>query len=316
MTRSRPSVAWWASVGSPRSARCAPHGDELPRRTALQPCTRASSLPAATQHWRPPRPCLPGAKSPVCSCPLPSRGHHRHDAIVAKMREWGMLTYVRAVGKGFGKLPGYFDMPTWMCIVPDGHFGSNLCVVDSCNYRLQLINPYDGTVIKSVGRPGARFGEVMTTIFRHTGSTTPTPYNPRQNRLLLLLLLGLPQLAIPVFQLAHAVFELAIPVLHSLPQLAIPVFDSALPPSPCHVWTHSSLRPRRLRTTPHGRASRWYLRAATSGQKTAESSHLTSTRGASSTRHVTTTTQRLTSDPGPASCSFAYVAHPDPSRAL
>ena len=35
-----------------------------------------------------------------------------HDAIVAKMREWGVLTYVRAIGKGFGKLPGYLDMPS------------------------------------------------------------------------------------------------------------------------------------------------------------------------------------------------------------
>ena len=84
-----------------------------------------------------------------------------HDATRAKMREWGVLTYVRAIGKGFGKLPGYFDMPTWLCMLPDGMWGSNLCVVDSCNYRLQLLAP-DGTLLRTVGRPGARFGELSS----------------------------------------------------------------------------------------------------------------------------------------------------------
>ena len=85
-----------------------------------------------------------------------------HDAILAKMRDWGMLTYVRSVGRGFGKLPGQYDMPTWVCIVPDGHFGTNLCVVDSCNYRLQIIAPHDGSLLRTVGRPGARFGELAS----------------------------------------------------------------------------------------------------------------------------------------------------------
>jgi hypothetical protein len=84
-----------------------------------------------------------------------------HDAIKAKMREWGVLTYVRSMGKGFGKLPGYFDMPTWLCMVPDGAWGSNVCVVDACNYRLQILSP-DGTLLRTVGRPGARFGQLSS----------------------------------------------------------------------------------------------------------------------------------------------------------
>ena len=42
-----------------------------------------------------------------------------------------------------------------------GHFGANLCVVDSCNYRLQLLSPH-GEIVRTVGRPGARFGELSS----------------------------------------------------------------------------------------------------------------------------------------------------------
>ena len=75
-----------------------------------------------------------------------------HDAIHTKMREWGVLTYVSTLGKGFGKLPGYFDMPTWLCMVPDGWYGSNLCIVDSCNYRLAIMAT-SGECLRTVGRP-------------------------------------------------------------------------------------------------------------------------------------------------------------------
>ena len=84
-----------------------------------------------------------------------------HDAIHTKMREWGVLTYVSTLGKGFGKLPGYFDMPTWLCMVPDGWYGSNLCIVDSCNYRLAIMAT-SGECLRTVGRPGARLGELSS----------------------------------------------------------------------------------------------------------------------------------------------------------
>ena len=51
-----------------------------------------------------------------------------HDAIKTKMREWGVLTYLRTLGRGFGKLRGQFDTPTWMSLLPDGQ----LAIVDSC----------------------------------------------------------------------------------------------------------------------------------------------------------------------------------------
>ena len=85
-----------------------------------------------------------------------------HDAVRAKMREWGVLTYVRSLGKGFGKRRGQFDTPTWLCMVPDGHWGQYLCVVDSCNYRLQVMHPGDGTVVRELGRPGASWGELSS----------------------------------------------------------------------------------------------------------------------------------------------------------
>ena len=81
-----------------------------------------------------------------------------HDAIRTKMREWGVLTHMRTLGKGFGKLRGQFDMPTWLSLLPDGQ----LAVVDSCNYRLQIIQPGSGVVSKVVGRPGARPGQLSS----------------------------------------------------------------------------------------------------------------------------------------------------------
>ena len=86
-----------------------------------------------------------------------------HDATRAKLREWGVLLYVRTLGRGFGKLRGQFDLPTWLCMVSDGTYGGTaLCVVDSCNYRLVVMNPTDGAVLKVIGRPGARFGELSS----------------------------------------------------------------------------------------------------------------------------------------------------------
>ena len=46
--------------------------------------------------------------------------------------------------------------------VPDGAWGSNLCIVDSCNYRMQIVSPHDGALLRTVGRPGARFGELSS----------------------------------------------------------------------------------------------------------------------------------------------------------
>lgn len=81
-----------------------------------------------------------------------------HDAIQRKMREWGMLTYLRALGRGYGRLRGMFDMPTWATLLPDGQ----LAIVDSCNYRIQIMRPSDGVVTKVVGRPGARPGQLSS----------------------------------------------------------------------------------------------------------------------------------------------------------
>ncbi len=69
-----------------------------------------------------------------------------HDATRAKLREWGVLLYVKALGKGRGQLRAQLDMPTWLCMVPDGEWGTALCVVDACNYRLVLMRPSDGEV--------------------------------------------------------------------------------------------------------------------------------------------------------------------------
>jgi len=76
-------------------------------------------------------------------------------AVRDKFSEWGVLQYLRRLGNGFGKKKGQFDMPSWISILPDG----NLCIVDSCNYRLQVINPKDGSVLKVIARPGANMGE-------------------------------------------------------------------------------------------------------------------------------------------------------------
>lgn len=81
-----------------------------------------------------------------------------HDAIQRKMREWGLLSYVRRLGRGYGRLRGMFDMPTWCTLLPDGQ----LAVVDSCNYRIQIMRPGDGVVTRVVGRPGARPGQLSS----------------------------------------------------------------------------------------------------------------------------------------------------------
>lgn len=49
-------------------------------------------------------------------------------------------------------------MPTWLTLLPDGQ----LAIVDSCNYRLQIMRPADGSVTKVVGRPGARPGQLSS----------------------------------------------------------------------------------------------------------------------------------------------------------
>ena len=81
-----------------------------------------------------------------------------HDAIQRKMREWGMLTHLRTLGRGYGRVRGMFDMPTWVTLLPDGQ----LAIVDSCNYRIQILRPSDGVVTKVVGRPGARPGQLSS----------------------------------------------------------------------------------------------------------------------------------------------------------
>ena len=69
-----------------------------------------------------------------------------------------VLTYIKTIGRGFGKLRGQFDMPTWLCMLPDGEWGLHLCVVDSCNYRLQIITPGEGRVVKVRARVGVGVG--------------------------------------------------------------------------------------------------------------------------------------------------------------
>ena len=58
-------------------------------------------------------------------------------------------------------------------MVPDGSWGSALAVVDSCNYRLQIISPHDGKFLRTVGRPGARFAELS--------SPSSIAHDPRRN---------------------------------------------------------------------------------------------------------------------------------------
>ena len=64
--------------------------------------------------------------------------HAWHDAVQAKAREWGVLTYLKAIGGGFGKRRSQLDTPTWCCWLPvdDDQLGiaasPSLCIVDSC----------------------------------------------------------------------------------------------------------------------------------------------------------------------------------------
>ena len=69
-----------------------------------------------------------------------------------KLREWGVLLYVRSIGMGAGAKKAQWDMPTWIDMMPDG----NLVVVDGCNYRLKVLSSVDGRVLRSLGRPGAQ----------------------------------------------------------------------------------------------------------------------------------------------------------------
>ena len=67
--------------------------------------------------------------------------HAWRNAVQAKAREWGVLSYVRAIGGGFGKRKSQLDTPTWLCCLPadDPHLGltaaPTLAIVDTCNYR-------------------------------------------------------------------------------------------------------------------------------------------------------------------------------------
>ena len=81
------------------------------------------------------------------------------DAIDSKAREWGVLSYLKAVGGGYGKRKAQLDTPTWVCALPvrDNLLNLNdaqsLCVVDSCNYRLSNLR-FDGTTIRIFARVG------------------------------------------------------------------------------------------------------------------------------------------------------------------
>ena len=79
------------------------------------------------------------------------------DAVDAKYREWGLLAPVGTIGKGHGRLRGQLDMPTHCTMLPSGH----VVVVDSCNERLVEM-AQDGAVVNTVGRPGARRGQLSS----------------------------------------------------------------------------------------------------------------------------------------------------------
>ena len=92
-------------------------------------------------------------------------------AVNAKAREWGVLTYLRAIGSGFGKRRAQLDTPTWLAWLPEREeraaderpdvlkqTASLLCVVDSCNYRLSAMR-HDGTVTRLLARAGVPEGE-------------------------------------------------------------------------------------------------------------------------------------------------------------
>ena len=78
-------------------------------------------------------------------------------AVDAKYKQWGVLVPAGTLGQGHGRRRGQFDMPTHCAMLPGGH----LCVVDSCNERLVLMQQ-DGEVLKMLGRPGANRGQLSS----------------------------------------------------------------------------------------------------------------------------------------------------------
>lgn len=89
------------------------------------------------------------------------------DAVQAKAREWGVLTYVKAIGGGYGKRKSQLDTPTWMSWLPasDPQLGlsrsPHLAIVDSCNYRISLMRVNDGTVSRVCARVGTEGSELL-----------------------------------------------------------------------------------------------------------------------------------------------------------
>ena len=81
--------------------------------------------------------------------------HSWQGRVRAKVLEWGSLEHVRQFGK-FGSSAGCFDTPTRLCFLPEY---ASLCVVDSCNSRLQVLSVVDGEVRRVIGRPGASPGQ-------------------------------------------------------------------------------------------------------------------------------------------------------------
>ena len=80
------------------------------------------------------------------------------DEVDAKAREWGVLTYVKSVGGGFGKRKAQLDTPTWLCTLPVrdnllNQTSLSLAIVDSCNFRLSVMR-FDGTVSRVLSRIG------------------------------------------------------------------------------------------------------------------------------------------------------------------
>ena len=97
--------------------------------------------------------------------------HAWRDAVMDKAQEWGVLSYVKAIGGGYGKRKAQLDTPTWLCALPirdnllNLDAAPTLCVLDSCNYRLSFMR-FDGTVSRTLARVGiessdtAHLGEV------------------------------------------------------------------------------------------------------------------------------------------------------------